>query len=68
MSKKLLTTLLATMLVLAVAISATGCGANNPKGVISAFFDSIDKADAKKFLNCFDKDTKDTILDGVDES
>ena len=67
-NKKRMVVALAFILVIATAISVSGCGlGGDPKSVVSAFFDSIDKSDSKKFLNCFQKDSQDLILETLDE-
>lgn len=66
MKKRLFTSILSVLLLVVFALSATGCG-GSPKNVVNTFFDSIDKQDVKKFLSCFEKDTKEDILDNMDE-
>ncbi len=67
MSKRVFTTFLACLLVLSISLSLAGCGGSDPKGVVNAFFDSIDKHDAKKFLNCFEEDVQESFEDIYEE-
>ena len=67
-NKKRIAIIMAAILVIATALTITGCGlGGDPKSVISAFFDSVDKQDTKKFLNCFEKDTREMMLESMDE-
>jgi len=55
-NRKRLAAVFAVIMILAVAITMTGCGGGNASGVVNAFFDSIDKHDVDKFFSCFQDD------------
>lgn len=69
LNKKVLVRVITALLIVVMAFSLVGCGANGSgKGVVNSLFDAIDKHDAKKFLNCFDEETRDQLLETTDES
>ncbi len=63
MKKRRSSMILAILMVIAVALTATGCGSGGAKDLVKDFFESIDKQDVKKFLKCFDKDTREDLED-----
>lgn len=68
-NKKRVLVAIAFILVIAIAIPVAGCGlGGSATSVVSAMFDSIDKPDAQKFLNCFQKDSQDLILGTMDKN
>lgn len=67
MSKRVVSVVLAALLVFSLALSITGCGSNNPKGVVNTYFEAVDEHDAAKFLKCFEKDVVEDIEDELEE-
>lgn len=67
MRRRLMSMTLAVFLVIAVGVTAAGCGTNGAKTLAKNFFESIDKQDVNKFLKCFDKDTREEIEDYWDK-
>lgn len=67
--KKGLSLLSIATLVVAIAVSLTGCGSGNtgPGGLVSSFLMSIDNLDTNKFLNCFYSDVHKEIENEYDE-
>lgn len=61
----------ALMLVSCGRLSKSSAGdtedAVNPKNVVNAYLDAIDKADTEKLLGCFEKSAQDAILEKYDE-
>lgn len=67
-NKKRLAAAISIIMVVAFAFTMTGCGGGGgASGVVNAFFDSIDKHDVKKFLNCFEEDIYEDILSYIGE-
>ena len=61
MIKKITTSSLIILMIIALALAATGCGSSGAGDVINTFFESVDKHDAKKFISCFDEDIQEDI-------
>ncbi|NLW02209.1 MAG: hypothetical protein GX027_02955 [Clostridiaceae bacterium] len=69
-NRKRIAAAISLVLVVAFVMTMTACGGGGAGGatsVVNALFDSIDKHDAKKFLNCFEKEDREEILDYIDE-
>lgn len=67
--RKSMAALLSILLVVAMALTITGCGGStgSATNVVKQLFDSISNHDATKFLNCFEKDLRDQMLENLDK-